>query len=196
MNKPGIKYISLDDIKLTVFSFVTENLKFDQPLPSFQTADKNKLSSITASLQQTVGGEDAYEGLVKKSTILLYRMIKDHPFLNGNKRMAIVTTLLFLAKNEKWLDVPWETLYQISTHVAESDPADRNDVLVFLEDLFRKSLVDAPLEISESWANTTISVELLPLPKHIIRLLGDADECGTFWYVSELACANVGAAWS
>lgn len=140
----------MDDIKLTVFSFVTENLKFDQPLPSFQTADKNKLSSITASLQQTVGGEDAYEGLVKKSTILLYRMIKDHPFLNGNKRMAIVTTLLFLAKNEKWLDVPWETLYQISTHVAESDPADRNDVLVFLEDLFRKSLVDAPLEISES----------------------------------------------
>ncbi len=88
MNKPGIKYISLDDIKLTVFSFVTENLKFDQPLPSFQTADKNKLSSITASLQQTVGGEDAYEGLVKKSTILLYRMIKDHPFLNGNKRMV------------------------------------------------------------------------------------------------------------
>ncbi|MCX6785530.1 MAG: Fic family protein [Candidatus Komeilibacteria bacterium] len=49
---------------------------------------------------QTFGGKQLYPGLIKKSAILFYLMIKNHPFQNGNKRIAMTTLFYFLYKNK------------------------------------------------------------------------------------------------
>jgi len=46
-----------------------------------------------------------YHGLIGKAAILFYLLIKNHPFKNGNKRIAITTVLVFLSINKKWLKV-------------------------------------------------------------------------------------------
>ena len=61
--------------------------------------------------------------------MLIYLMIKNHPFENGNKRIAVMTLIVFLAINDKWLTVGRDNLYKIAVYVAESKP-NTKDVIV------------------------------------------------------------------
>ena len=54
---------------------------------------------------QTFSAKSLYPSLAGKASMLFYLMIKNHPFLNGNKRIAIITLLMFLLRNNKWLKV-------------------------------------------------------------------------------------------
>ena len=67
-----------------------------------------------------------YKGLVGKAAILFYLMIKNHPFENGNKRIAMTSLLTFLYINKKWLRVDKTTFYNFARWVAES-PAELKD---------------------------------------------------------------------
>jgi prophage maintenance system killer protein len=58
--------------------------------------------SLASSLQtvfQTFGGKDLYPTLEEKAAHLLYFLIKNHPFVDGNKRIAATLFLWFLEKN-------------------------------------------------------------------------------------------------
>ena len=44
-------------------------------------------------------GEDMYPSIIDKACILLERIIKNHPFIDGNKRTALVSCILFLKLN-------------------------------------------------------------------------------------------------
>jgi len=70
--------------------------------------------------------------------MLFYLLIKDHPFQNGNKRIAVTTLIVFLLKNEKWLDVDKRLLYEFTVWVASSRPEERNFVLMPLTNLLKK----------------------------------------------------------
>jgi len=60
----------------------------------------NALSGIIGAVQQTFGGKDLYPSLEEKAAHLLYFVIKDHPFTDGNKRIGSFLFLLFLKKND------------------------------------------------------------------------------------------------
>ena len=60
------------------------------------------LHGIIASVYQTVGGQDAYPSIEEKAAHLLYFLIKNHPFVDGNKRIAGALFLWFLEQNH-WL---------------------------------------------------------------------------------------------
>ena len=49
-------------------------------------------------------------------------MVKNHPFRNGNKRVAMTTLFYFLYKHKKWLKVDNQELYNFARWVAESNP--------------------------------------------------------------------------
>jgi len=70
-----------------------------------------------------------YRGFVKKAAILFYLMVKNHPFKNGNKRIAMTTLLVFFYKNDKWLLVDNKELYNFAMWVASS-PASLKDQVV------------------------------------------------------------------
>jgi len=59
----------------------------------------NALSGIIGAVQQTFGGKDLYPSVEEKAAHLLYFVIKDHPFTDGNKRIGSFLFLLFLKKN-------------------------------------------------------------------------------------------------
>jgi len=45
--------------------------------------------------------------------------VKNHPFVDGNKRTALVATLAFLGLNGRWLEAPDDDLFELVLGVAE-----------------------------------------------------------------------------
>ncbi|HUC87188.1 MAG TPA: type II toxin-antitoxin system death-on-curing family toxin [Candidatus Saccharimonadales bacterium] len=92
-------------------------MTWDEPLPPFNTRYPDRLEGSLIAPFQEFEGHSPYPELEDKAAILFYLMIKDHPFKNGNKRIAVTTLLVFLAENGKWIAVapprvPRRTTYQ------------------------------------------------------------------------------------
>ena len=60
----------------------------------------DSLKGALGAVMQTFGGRDVYPGIEEKAANLLYFLIKDHPFVDGNKRIGAALFLWFLEKNE------------------------------------------------------------------------------------------------
>ena len=61
--------------------------------------DEGLLESAWASPFQTFGGEPVYPSLQSKAAQLGFGLIRNHPFLDGNKRIGAHAMLVFLAVN-------------------------------------------------------------------------------------------------
>jgi len=59
-----------------------------------------KFESIIKNLYQTFGKEELYKTIEEKAAHLLYLIIKDHPFADGNKRISAFLFIYFLYKNK------------------------------------------------------------------------------------------------
>ncbi len=57
------------------------------------------LAGIIGAIQQTFSGQDLYPTVEEKAANLLYFIIKDHPFTDGNKRIGSFLFLVFLKQN-------------------------------------------------------------------------------------------------
>jgi len=137
-----IKPIKLGEVEEEILELAKKIMTWNQPLPDFKTRPPHLLESCLAIPFQTFGKKDLYQGLVKKAAILFYLLNKNHPFFNGNKRMAVATLLIFLQKNKKNLKVSPEELYKFSLWVAESDPKLKNSVVGAIEEFINKNIVD------------------------------------------------------
>jgi death-on-curing protein len=78
------------------------------------------LESTLAAPRQTMFGEELYPDVLSKAAILFYLLIKNHPFLDGNKRMAFLTLMRFLDINGYSLSATNDKLYQFTIDVASS----------------------------------------------------------------------------
>ena len=61
--------------------------------------DEGMLDSALNAPFQTFGGEDVYPSLQQKAARLCFGLVKNHPFLDGNKRIGAHVMLVFLALN-------------------------------------------------------------------------------------------------
>jgi death-on-curing protein len=61
--------------------------------------DLGRLESVIASQSQFVFGEELYSGFYEKSAAIIKGIIADHPFVDGNKRTAMLAGLTFLGAN-------------------------------------------------------------------------------------------------
>ena len=59
--------------------------------------DEGMLDSALSAPYQTFGGEDIYPSLLQKAARLCFGLVKNHPFLDGNKRIGVHIALVFLA---------------------------------------------------------------------------------------------------
>jgi death-on-curing family protein len=55
--------------------------------------------SAIQQIRQGFGNEDAYPSIEEKAAMLLYLIIKNHAFVDGNKRIAAACFLMFLDRN-------------------------------------------------------------------------------------------------
>jgi len=77
--------------------------------------DEGLIESAVARPYQTFGGEDLYQTVYEKAAALVQSIIINHPFVDGNKRTALATCLVFLDENgivkveelnvERWEDL-------------------------------------------------------------------------------------------
>lgn len=93
--------------------------------------DEKALEWIFWNIYQTFWGTDLYPSLEEKAAHLLYFIIKDHPFVDGNKRSGAFLFILFLAKNNLLFDTQGQrkindrALVAITLLIAESKPKDK-----------------------------------------------------------------------
>ena len=93
------------------------------------------LSSVLGNLEQTVFGEPAYPTIESKAAHLLYFMVKNHPFTDGNKRSGAFLFVDFLHRNGRLLNDKGEMvinntgLAALTLLVAESDPNQKETLI-------------------------------------------------------------------
>jgi death-on-curing protein len=138
-----VRVITIADVEYLAFRLAKEHLSFDEPIPDSSTRFPNILESCVVTPFQRLSGRTLYPALVGKASILFYLMIKNHPFQNGNKRIAITTLLTFLAGNGKWLEADTQELYNFTVWVAQSPAGVKDQVVAAAEKFIRDHLVDA-----------------------------------------------------
>jgi len=122
-----MKVINVKEVEYIAFKLAQEILSFNEPIPDFSTRFPNILESCLATPFQSFSGKSPYPSLVSKASVLFYLMIKNHPFQNGNKRIAMTTLFVFLYKNGKWIDVNTKELYNFTMWIAQSPPKTKEE---------------------------------------------------------------------
>jgi len=138
-----VRIITIADVEYLAFRLAKEHLSFDEPIPDFSTRFPNVLESCVLTPFQRFSGKALYPTLVGKASILFYLMIKNHPFQNGNKRIAITTLLAFLFGNGKWLKADTQELYNFTVWVAQSPAQFKEQVVSAIQKFIRDHRADA-----------------------------------------------------
>ena len=136
------KIITIAEIEYTAFFLAQKLMTWDEPIPDFGTRFPYILESCLETPFVRFGGKDLYRGLVGKASILFYLLIKNHPFRNGNKRIAIMSLLYFLYKNKKWLKMSQYKLYVFSKDIAASKPPSQKEIIIYIQNVLKKYLVN------------------------------------------------------
>ncbi|MBN2754718.1 MAG: virulence RhuM family protein [Candidatus Goldbacteria bacterium] len=76
-----------------------EYIKQKKASSLFGKGKGDKLKSLIGAVNQSFNGKDVYPTAEEKAAHLLYFAVKDHPFADGNKRIAAILFLYYLAKN-------------------------------------------------------------------------------------------------
>lgn len=82
--------------------------------------DMNLLDMSVNSPFQTFGGSDLYPTLIDKAAHLVYSLIKNHPFLDGNKRIGVTAMIIFLKSNNINFSCTNEELTDFGLGLADS----------------------------------------------------------------------------
>jgi death-on-curing protein len=81
--------------------------------------DVGLLDAAVHRPQATVLGQDAYPDLLTKAAALLHSLARNHPLVDGNKRLAWLATYVFLAKNGVELAPDDDAAYDLVIAVAD-----------------------------------------------------------------------------
>ncbi len=138
MTRRTIKRPSLIEIEYVAHRLAQELMEYNEPIPPFETRYPAKLESCLNTPFQTFERKSLYKTIEQKASMLFYLMIKNHPFQNGNKRVAVTTLLYFLHENGRWLRVGNNDLYEFSKRIASGDSKDKDIFLKEISDFIKR----------------------------------------------------------
>ncbi len=95
----------------------------------------SELDSILNNIEQTFGGKPLYKTPEEKAAHLLYFVIKDHPFTDGNKRIGSFMFLLYLKSQSMPIKLNENGLVALALLVAESDPGQKEMIIRLIVNL-------------------------------------------------------------
>ncbi len=122
---------------------VINQLRFFQNSDLFALERDKGLKAIIGNIYQTYDGKDVYLSIEEKAANFLYMVVKNHVFIDGNKRIAATLFIYFLQfygvlyRNEKPV-IDNNTLTALTLLIAESNPKEK-DILIRLIMNFLKS---------------------------------------------------------
>ena len=115
-----------------------------QPAALFGIEKDESFRGILGALYQTFGGKELYQSVEEKAAHLLYFAIKDHPFTDGNKRIAAFLFVWFLDANgilyaeDDHKRIGDNALVALSLLIAESNPEEKDIIIKVIVNLINK----------------------------------------------------------
>lgn len=115
--------------------------KSEDPISPSGIKSEESLRSAIARPFMSVGGKDAYQGVFLKAAALFHSIINNHSFHNGNKRTALLTTIVFLSDNNWWISrANDDELFEFTRQAAAHELCkNRDDELGIIADWFRSN---------------------------------------------------------
>ncbi len=83
--------------------------------------DYNLLASAVAQPQMFIFGSYIHVGIFDMAAAYFFHIIKNHPFLDGNKRTGVLATLTFLEKNGIIIETDFDSLVNLALETASAD---------------------------------------------------------------------------
>ena len=109
---------------------IIKKLRFNEESDIFAIERNNGLEAIIGNIYQTFDGADVYKSIEEKASNFLYMIVKNHVFIDGNKRIAATLFIYFLSfydilyKGGKQV-IDNNTLTALTLLIAESDPEEK-----------------------------------------------------------------------
>lgn len=129
---------SVSDEKITYRECknIINTLRFNESSTLFAVEKDNGLESIINDIYSTFDGEDVYKSVEEKAANILYLIVKNHVFIDGNKRIAATIFIYFLnyynlLYREGKMVIDNNTLTSLTILIAQSNPKEK-EVLVDL----------------------------------------------------------------
>jgi prophage maintenance system killer protein len=131
LNKKQVK-LSGEELHNAILELKTDLLSKGQATDLFASERQSKaIEGIVGNIFQSFGGKNVYESVEEKAAHLLYFIVKNHPFSDGNKRSGAFSFVWFL-KKAKILNtnrITPEALTALTLLVAESNPSDKDQIV-------------------------------------------------------------------
>ena len=99
---------------------------------TFGIRDETMLESALAAPYQTFAGEELYPPIIKKAARLGYGLVRNHPFIDGNKRIGIFVMLVFLSVNNINIEFNDAEIIKMGLDTANGK-CDYDDILNIIE---------------------------------------------------------------
>ncbi len=146
LGSPGGTLPSTDEARTGIARLKADLMAREEATALFGNEREDSLAAVLGNLDQTVFGEPAYPTVESKAAHLLYFIIKNHPFSDGNKRIGSYLFVDFLARNGRLLrdgeavinDVG---LAALALLVAESNPKSKEVMIRLIENMLAPSQV-------------------------------------------------------
>ena len=135
--QPGGTLLSPEESMTDLNALKADLMESGDATDLFARPREDGLAGIFGNLEQSVFGEPAYPSIESKAAHLLYFVVKNHPFSDGNKRSGAFLFVDFLHRNGRLLNARGEPtindvgLAALTLLVAESDPKQK-DVMIRL----------------------------------------------------------------
>lgn len=128
LDQKGISNVQAIYPTMSEYQEVIEMMKADFDSSVFGKEKDASFQSAVAQIAKGFGDEDFYPTLEEKASTLLYLIVKNHGFVDGNKRIAAACFLLFLEKNgllqneQGQLIISNEAMASLTLFIASSKP--------------------------------------------------------------------------
>jgi prophage maintenance system killer protein len=132
---PGGTLPALEEARALVAGLKDDLMARGEATSLFAQERKDAFAALLGNLDQTVFGEPAYPSVEAKAAHLLYFVIKNHPFVDGNKRCGAFMFVEFLSRNGRLLDADGTLILNdiglaaLALLVAESDPTQKETII-------------------------------------------------------------------
>jgi prophage maintenance system killer protein len=142
--KKTAQHLEHEDVKKTIARFKARLVKEREASELFGQEVSDKLAALLGNIKQTFAGRDVYPTLDEKAAHLLYFAVKNHPFVDGNKRIGALLFILFLVQNNYLHNrrgqrkINDSALTALTLLVAESKPAQKDVMIKLVVNLINK----------------------------------------------------------
>ncbi len=97
-----IDYLTLEDLLTIVERYGLQAVR-----------DVGLLDSAAHRPQTSLFGDDAYPAIEEKAAVLLESIVRNHPLIDGNKRLGWIAAVMFLERNRRRVEAPLDDAYDL-----------------------------------------------------------------------------------